>query len=111
MPNLTSYHPPAIHLNRELPKSYCDLIEHELKYVHFLRSRIENIQSSLACTNRKLCPSQDHSGGDSGVKVDQTLSDDCLKKNRGDISHFRLRQKRWKEKVEHENQRLIRSMM
>ena len=117
MPNLTSYHAPAIHLNRELPKSYCDLIEHEWQYIHFLRSRLMNIESSLASTNPKPCLPripQDHSEGDPLAKTYQKVPADCLEKkgkNRVDISHFRLRQKRWKEKVDHENQRFIRSMM
>ncbi len=53
MPNPTSYHAPVIHFNREFPKTYCHLIQHEFDYIHFLCTRIANIQSSLASTNRK----------------------------------------------------------
>lgn len=98
MPNLTSYQAPAIHLNRELPKNYCVLITHEMNYSHFLRTRLANIQSSLASTKPKPCFSPV----------------DCEKINgnkRMNISHFRLRQKRWKEKVDHENQRFIQSLL
>jgi len=54
MPNLTSYHSPVIHLNREPPKTYCDLIQYEFEYIHFLRTRIANIQSSLISTNKNI---------------------------------------------------------
>ncbi len=117
MPNLTSYHPPALHLNRELPKTYCDLIQHEFNYIHFLRSRIANIQSSLLSTNRKHCinsipqhPHFDHELSD----IHRKHAINCYKENnekRINISHFRLRQKRWKEKIENENKRFIQSLV
>ena len=53
MPNLTSYYAPHIHLNREFPKTFCDLIRHEIQYIHFLRTHIANIQSSLSFTKKK----------------------------------------------------------
>jgi hypothetical protein len=131
MPNLTSYHAPAIHLNRELPKTYCDLIQHEFDYIHFLRTRIANIQSSLSFTNKK------HSIYRNNIQQHQYFNDnqcnlelckkilqirngerkggvDCHNENykkQIKISHFRLRQKRWKDKIENENKRFIHSLV
>ena len=90
MPNLTSYQAPTLHLNRENPKNYCDLLQHEVNYSHFLRTRLANIQSAFASTNPKAC---------------------SYGKTRVEISHFRLRQKRWKDKIDHENQRFIQSLL
>jgi len=89
MPNLTSYHAPAIHLNRELPKTLCYLLEHEQKYLDFLCKHIGNrqLKSNIDCHN------------------------EFYKKQYPHISHFRSRQNQWKNQVESENQRLIRSMM
>lgn len=108
MPNLTSYHAPAIHLTRELPKTYCDLIEHEYNYMHFLRSRVANIQSSLASMNQKQCfhKISQHR------YFEQKNADDCHNDNkRINISHFSIRQNRWNETVENENKRFIQSLM
>jgi hypothetical protein len=124
MPNLTFYHPPIIHLNRELSKSYCDLIQHEFNYIHFLRTRIANVQSSLAFRNKKKFVNniQQHSYFDqNNLKLsrqswrdERKANIDCrnesYKKERN-LSHFYLRQKRWKEKIESENQRFIHSLM
>jgi len=140
MPNLTSYRASPIHLNRDFPKTSCDLIRHEIDYIHFLRTRIANIQSSLVYTNKKrliqtnntqqrryfdhnqrlfhvyqrnlqLCKkilhiwsnNSEHKGGV-----------DCHNehyKTQTNISHFRLRQKQWKDKIEKENKRFIHSLM
>jgi hypothetical protein len=134
MPNLTSYHAPPIHLKRELPKTYCDLIRHEIDYNHFLHTRIGNIQSSVSSTNKKYIPRRryfDHNQRLSDVyqhnlhlckKILQIWTNsskqnggvDCHNENykkQINISHFRLRQNRWKDKIESENKRLIRSLM
>jgi hypothetical protein len=134
MPNLTSYHAPPIHLNRELPKTYCDLIRHEIDYNHFLHTRIPNIQSPLSLTNKNHIQQHKYSSpNQQSSDVYQHNLHLCKKilqiwtnngkQNRGvdchnenykkqiNISHFRLRQKRWKEKVESENKRFIHSLM
>jgi hypothetical protein len=46
--------------------------------------------------------------------VYQKHAGDCYKENdkkRINISHFRLRQKRWKEKLENDNKRFIQSLV
>lgn len=133
MPNLTSYHPPPIHLNRELPKTYCDLIRHETDYIHFLRTRIENIQSSLAFTNKKHTNNPqrrryfDHNQRlfhvyQRNIQLCKKLLQiwtnkggiDCHNENykkQTNISHFRSREKQLKDKIENENKRFIHSMM
>ncbi|CAF2734820.1 unnamed protein product [Rotaria sp. Silwood2] len=141
MPNLTSYHAPPIHLNRELPKTYCDLRRHEIDYKHFLRTRITNIQSSLSFTNKKHLTRIkniqrhrkyfDHSERLFHVyqrnlqlcqKILQIWTNngkqkggvDCYNENYNKqikISHFRLRQKHWKDNIESENKRLIHSLI
>ncbi|CAF0924448.1 unnamed protein product [Rotaria sordida] len=141
MPNLTSYHAPPIHLNRELPKTYCDLIRHEIDYNHFLRTRITNIQSSLSFTNKKHLTKTmntqrhrkyfDHNQRLFHIyqrnlqlckKILQIWTNnskqkggvDCHNENykkQTKISHFRLQQKQWKDNIESENKRLIRSVI
>ncbi|CAF3404223.1 unnamed protein product [Rotaria sp. Silwood1] len=141
MPNLTSYRAPPIHLNRELPKTYCDLIRHEIDYNHFLRTRITNIQSSLSFTNKKHLTKTkniqrhrkffDHNQRLFHIykrnlqlcqKILQIWSNngkqkggiDCHNENyrkQTNISHFRLQQKHWKDNIENENQRLIHSLI
>lgn len=139
MPNLTSYRPPAIHLKRELPKTYCDLMRHEVDYTRFLRTRVKSIRSTLSSTNRKYSlvkpvrsqrPCFDHnqrlffvyqrnlqlcrkilgiwtSDGPQQGGVD-CHNEDYQKRTK--ISHFRLRQGKWKEAVERENHRFSRSL-
>ena len=99
MPNLTSYHPPPLHLYREHPKTYCDLIEHEFNYLQFLRSRITNKKS---CIN-SIPPDPCHLSN-----VYQNNIGKCRQIN---ICHFRLRQKHWKEQIENENKRFIQSLL
>jgi hypothetical protein len=140
MPNLTSYYAPPIHLNRELPKNYCDLVRHEIDYAHFLRTRIANIQSSLSLTNKKQLISTKKSERRKYVDHNQRLYHvhqrnlqlcknileiwknknkqkggvDCHNENykkHTNISHFRSRQRQWKDKIEYENKRFIRSLM
>ena len=82
MPNLTSYRPPPTHVHRELPKRFCDLIRHELDYAAFLRTRIANVHGH----DSEMCHNENY-------------------KQKTKISHFRLRQRRWKEKVDRENER------
>ncbi|CAM4767846.1 unnamed protein product [Rotaria magnacalcarata] len=141
MPNLTSYSAPPIHLNRELPKTYCDLIRHEIDYNDFLRKRIANIQSSLSRTNKKpLIKTANNHQRRAYFDHNQRLfyvykrnlqlcqkilqistkngkqqgGVDCHNENykkRTKISHFRLRQKHWKDTVENENKQFIRSLI
>ncbi|CAF0808872.1 unnamed protein product [Adineta steineri] len=140
MPNLTSYHAPSIHSNRELPKTYCDLIRHEIDYNHFLRTRIANMHSSLSFTNKKhFIPAKniprrryyDHNQRLFHVyqhnlqlckKILEIWTNngkqqggvDCHNENyrkQLNISHFRLRQKQCKDKIENENKRFIHSMI
>lgn len=141
MPNLTSYRPPATHLHRELPKSYCDLIRHEIDYSHFVRTRLANVQSSFSSkefrkrmvstrqwTQRKYYDHQQRLQQiyRENVKLCEKIRQiwnnypsqngaiSCQNENHGKyhhISHFRLRQNRWKERVERENHRLIRALV
>jgi hypothetical protein len=138
MSNLTSYHALVIHLNREFPKTYCHLIQHEFDYIHFLRTRIANIQSSLVSTNKKHLNYrkniQQHRYSDDKQCLsdifqhnlelckkilqisngEQKVGVDCHNENykkQINISHFRLRQKRWKDKIESDNKRFINSLM
>lgn len=138
MPNLTSYHAPVIYVNRELPKTYCDLIQHEFDYIHFLRTHITNIQSSLAFTNKKKIIDLNTIQQKKDSYNKQYLSNDIYRKNfelckrilqigngerkinidchnenykkQRNISHSHLRQKRWKEKIENENKQFITSL-
>ena len=87
MVNLTTYRPRTISLGREIPKTVRQLIEHERNYREFLRKRIKTIRTSK---NDRRVPFDLHSE---------------------EISHFRLRQIRWKNQVERENHRLICSLM
>jgi len=138
MLNLISYHAPVIHLNRELPKTYCHLIQHEFDYILFLRTRIANIQSSLASTNKKHLTYRKNIQQHRYFDDKQCLSDifqhnlelckkilqisngkrkvgvDCHDENykkQINISHSHLRQKRWKDKIESDNKRFINSLM
>lgn len=140
MPNLTSYHAPPIHLYRELPKTYCDLIRHEKDYHSFLSKRIANIQSNLSYTNKKslkrIPKTQQHKYFDHNQRLfhiynrnvelcqkilqiwahqgKQQGGVDCHNENyrkQTKISHFRLRQKQWKVDVENENKRFIQSLV
>jgi hypothetical protein len=140
MPNLTSYLAPVIHLNRELPKTYCDLIKHEFDYIHFLRTRIAKIQSSLAFINKKNRSSytnniQRHQYFDDKQHLfddiyqrnlelckkilqiwngKRKIGVDCHNENyekQRNITHFRLRQQQWKDKIESENKQFIHSLM
>ncbi|UJR27474.1 hypothetical protein I4U23_008760 [Adineta vaga] len=140
MPNLTSYHASPIHLYRELPKTYCDLIRHETDYIHFLRTRIAHIHSSLSHTNRKVSKQTNPISQRKHFDHNQRLFDvyrynlklckkilqiwtndgaqkggvDCHNENyqqKIKISHFRLRQKQCKDKIERENKRFIHSLI
>ena len=140
MPNLSTYYAPPIHLRRELPKKPCALIQHELDYVHFLRTRVAGIQSSLSSTNRRKSKDDkelvrrryvDHNQRLYHVhrrnlqlcrKILNVWNDyehqrggvDCHNENHkkpSDISHLRLRQTRWKDRIEKENQRFIHSLV
>lgn len=140
MPNMSTYRAPPIHLQRELPKPPCDLLRHELDYEHFLRTRAARIQSSLSSTNRTKSHDDKELARRRHVDHNQRLyrvhrrnvqlcrkilniwndyehqrgSVDCHNENyqtSPGISHFRLRQTRWKDRIEKENQRFIHSLV
>jgi hypothetical protein len=76
MRNLTSYHAPALHLNCEFPKSYCDLIQ--------------DINEKDCINSTPPHRYFDHQFSD----IYQKHAGDCYKENdkkRINISHFRLR--------------------
>lgn len=69
------------------------LIEHERKYRNFLRCRIVSLKSNFEPIFRPK-------------SIDRNR-----KKFHCEISHFRLRQIRWKNQVERENRRLISAIL